>query len=317
MAKLRNRWALILAAGDGTRLAKLTRDAAGFAVPKQYCTFAGGRTLLHQAIDRSARVAARSRIVTVVAAQHRRWWETDVLPLLTADNVCVQPANRGTAAGVLLPLLAILDRDPLARIVFLPSDHYVVDEAVLAQEVERALRQIERRPDEIVLLGIAPEENDAEFGWIVPHVEGRGAVRVRRFVEKPGPAVARELLDRGGLWNSFIFAATGPVMLRLFERKLPQLVAGLRAALRDVAAGRTGALERLYHDLPTHDFSRDVLAGSERMLTVLRVRSCGWNDLGTPDRVVRCVVRPQEQRHFVGPGPRVDLGRAATAPSLG
>ena len=46
-------WAVVLAAGDGTRLASLTRDGQGNAVPKQFCSLRGENSLLHDAVDRA------------------------------------------------------------------------------------------------------------------------------------------------------------------------------------------------------------------------------------------------------------------------
>src|SRR5512147_1706981 len=124
-------WAIVLAAGDGSRLRSLTTTAVGVAVPKQFCSLRGGPSLLHDAVRRAESIAPAERICTIVAKQHSRWWE-DVLKLLPERNVIVQPDNRGTGVGILLPLLRIMMRDPDARVVLLPSDHHVRDEAVLA-----------------------------------------------------------------------------------------------------------------------------------------------------------------------------------------
>ena len=68
-----NEWALILAGGDGTRLRQLaTRD--GQSVPKQYCSLAGGPTLLDDAIARSLRVVPKERVCVIVTEHHRPWW---------------------------------------------------------------------------------------------------------------------------------------------------------------------------------------------------------------------------------------------------
>ena len=65
MSPQRRAWAVILAGGDGTRLAALTsRD--GKPVPKQYCALSGPRTLLRMALDRAERLVPASRTVTVV-----------------------------------------------------------------------------------------------------------------------------------------------------------------------------------------------------------------------------------------------------------
>lgn len=64
-------WAIVLAAGSGTRLHGLTQDRFGMAVPKQFCSLSGGRTLLGDALDRARRVVPAEHVIVVVAAQHR------------------------------------------------------------------------------------------------------------------------------------------------------------------------------------------------------------------------------------------------------
>jgi mannose-1-phosphate guanylyltransferase len=102
-------WALVLAAGEGSRLRALT-TTNGVAVPKQFCSLQGGPSLLQEALHRAEAVAPRTRICTIVAEQHRRWWQGP-LWALPSQNIIVQPENRGTAAGLLLPLLHIEARD--------------------------------------------------------------------------------------------------------------------------------------------------------------------------------------------------------------
>ncbi len=63
---------------------------------------------------------------------------------LPARNVIVQARNCGTANGVLLGLLRILERNPLAHIVLLPADHYVHDEALLADSMRTAANFVEK-----------------------------------------------------------------------------------------------------------------------------------------------------------------------------
>lgn len=284
----RHRFALVLAAGDGTRLRSLTTDAAGVAVPKQFCSLADdrettnaptGRSLLATTIARAERIVARPRITSVVASQHRNWWLPD-LSHLPAGNVIVQPANRGTAPGILLPFLEIVRRDPRATILVLPSDHFVADEAVLARAALQAIELAEREPDRIALLGIVPEHADPDLGWVVPGAaRGAGALAVHHFAEKPEPALAEELFSRGALWNSFLFAARGETLVRRFDRQLPGLADAMRGSLRN------GRVADLYAELPTHDFSRRILEGAEDSLSLVAVPPCGWSDLGTPERI--------------------------------
>jgi mannose-1-phosphate guanylyltransferase len=291
-------WALVLAAGDGTRLASLTTDATGNSVPKQFCSLNGGGSLLQDALARARRLAPRERQCAIVSAGHQRFWQQSLWSL-PRSNTIVQPRNCGTANGILLAVLSILERDPLARIVFLPSDHYVRNEAVLAASLREAVAQLSRRPDGLVLIGIEPDEADPELGYIVPgRTEFDGARSVRQFVEKPPAPTARDLIASGAVWNSFIFAAHGPALLGMIREHMPSIVEDMATALALDArrGGEPVALEQLYDDLPSVDFSRAIMQRASDRLSVVTAPACGWSDLGTPIRVAQALQRLTPRR---------------------
>ena len=60
-------WAVVLAAGEGSRLQVLTTMASGVAVPKQFCSLGGGTSLLHDALKRASVIAPPERMCVVVA----------------------------------------------------------------------------------------------------------------------------------------------------------------------------------------------------------------------------------------------------------
>jgi len=310
MTRTGRQWVIVLAAGDGTRLSSITTDIRGITTPKQYCTLARGRSLLQETLGRAERLVPRDRIVVVVAERHETWWR-EQLADVPWENIVVQPRNRGTAAGVLLPLSFILERDPEARILLLPSDHFVEREEVLARSLRSALGALEKAPDDIVLVGISPEAPETDYGWIVPERDRFAPLRrVSSFVEKPEASLARSLMKEGGAWNSFIIAARGVALERLYEERLPWLIAAFRSAGSDRGA--------LYDAIGPTDFSRDLLQGSERSLRLLMAPSCGWTDLGTPGRVAQCLRRlparalPRQTR-FLRPAGPVDLLAALPA----
>lgn len=289
---MNNTWALVLAAGEGSRLRALTTHR-GVAVPKQFCSLVGGPSLLEEAILRAEAIVPRQRVCTIVAEQHRAWWEAS-LRFMPRRNVIVQPENRGTAVGLLLPLLHIAQRDPQARAVILPSDHYIRDEAVLARALRQAANRLVHDEQNLWLLGIAPDEADPELGYIVPgNRDEAGALRVSQFVEKPPMTLARLMIERGGLWNAFILAGAVQAIVRQFERRYPQLLDEMRKVVHLDASSPDEAVAAtdLYARLPELDFSRHVLEGSETMLRVLPVPACGWSDLGTPRRVSEALRR--------------------------
>ncbi|MGE5177820.1 MAG: sugar phosphate nucleotidyltransferase [Bacteroidota bacterium] len=285
------RWAIILAAGDGERVRRLTKDGRGRTLPKQFWAPGDAGPMLRWAYERAKRLTRPARIVTVVSAHHRQWW-ADLLPGAMAPGLIVQPENRGTAAGILLPLLHVLRHHRDAIVILLPADQYVADEKQLRSSLEHACSVVERGR-RIVLLGMAPHGPEPDYGWIVAgEAEEDGTRRVVSFVEKPGSREARELYRSGASVSSFMLVARGRALLALYQAAAPALLATLARVTQDHGLGEeTGpsTLARAYASLSPLDFSRDVLQPSASLARVLAVPPCGWTDLGTPERLERWI----------------------------
>jgi len=304
MSADRSSWAVILAAGSGSRLSNLTTDADGRSIPKQFCSLAGGPSLLRRTILRMRRVVDPDRVVVVVSAAHRQWWAQEVVDF-APENVIVQPCNKGTACGVLLPLVTILHVDPFARVVVTPSDHHLVDESALESTMGAALAHVGAHPESLVLLGIEPDRAETEYGWITAEPFANDGIRVvTSFVEKPDSERARHLLESGALWSSFTFVASGEALMQQFRNAAGWLVDRMSLAFAFPASARADMIPRIYDGLPTLDFSRHILERSPSQLYVLSVPPCGWTDLGSPQRVVDCV------RDGSGPPPSARRSRA-------
>lgn len=278
-------WAIVLAGGEGSRLGDLARDERGEPAPKQFCRFGTERSLLASTLARAQRLVRRERVIVSLLDHHRRWW-SDALAGHPARTVVSQPCPRGTAAGVLAPLLRVHAADADARVVILPSDHAVEDESILLESLDAAGRVAERRPDEVVLLGFAPESADRTFGWIVPSPDHDGISHgVFAFEEKPDPGRAKRLMAAGGMWNGMLIAARASALVRLYERHLPELIPAATGLARSPDGSRRPATA--YRAIPTRDLSRDLIAPAVGRLRVVRVPPCGWTDLGTPERLLK------------------------------
>jgi mannose-1-phosphate guanylyltransferase len=280
-------WAVVLAAGEGKRLAALTADEMGRHVPKQFCSLHGGQSLFGLALTRASAIVPEDRVCAVVAKGHEHWWRQQP-HAMHPGNLIVQPRNRGTGNGVLLALSYILKRDPQARLIFLPADHHVLAEDTLIQAMSSMLAGMPAQAREIFLLGIEPDDADPELGYIIPqkaaHPDAQG---VRHFVEKPSRAVASKLIQEGGLWNSGIFAVAGDRLLELFKARFPDHAQDISTTTARIAdpTNPSWALSHLYERISDIDFSHHILQRQVADLQVVPVPQCGWSDLGTPHRV--------------------------------
>jgi mannose-1-phosphate guanylyltransferase len=285
--KSRNIWVVVLAGGDGQRLRALTTNARGISTPKQYCSLNGGQSLLQISLQRALAVTSRERIVAVVTEAHRGWWEQEFFAS-PRSPVVVQPCNRGTGLGVLLPLLVIAKSDPEAVVMFIPSDHYVEHEAVLAEYLREATAPEVMDSDKLTLLGMFPHAPDSGFGYLSPAPDsGVGMRPVLDFVEKPAQAFAAELIRAGGVWNSGIVAGRISQFIALYPRHMRQMILDLQALVAHWPDSRvpSAGLISLYSRHSALDFSRDVLQKRPESLQFLHVPPCGWNDVGSPERL--------------------------------
>jgi mannose-1-phosphate guanylyltransferase len=289
-------WALILAGGDGTRLRALTRHIAGDPRPKQFCPLLDGETLLDRTRRRVDLLTRADRQVVVVTRAHERYYRPLVADLAPGCLV-VQARNRGTAPGLLYPLMRIAELAGDVPLAVFPSDHFVDDDAVFVGAVKGALEAVRARPDLVALLGVEAAEPETEYGWIEPHerplpIEGEPVFPIRRFWEKPSADLAGALFARGCLWNSFVMVGRVAAFMDLIATGTPGLLRAFGPIRRAGGTAREEAVaERVYATLPDLNFSARVLVPAAGRLGVVRVKGVEWSDWGNAERVFATIQR--------------------------
>lgn len=286
-----NLWAIVLAGGQGRRLLPLTQVIYGEPRPKQYAALSGARSMLSQTLARVGLGISRERTVVVSLASHLPYLKSERIAPVT--TVLLQPSDRGTGPGVLLPAHWIHSRDPEATVAVFPSDHIVDPEATFMNRVAGAAAYVNRHSEQIVLLGAPPTGPETEYGWIEPGetvgwASGKPVRAVRRFIEKPPSAMAHAGYARGDLWNTLVFVARASLLVDIGRQFLWRVHAALSALRRD--HGRVG-LRRAYAAMPTVNFSTAVLENCTPALRVAELTGVTWSDLGSPRRAVESVRR--------------------------
>lgn len=285
------RYAVILAGGDGSRLKSLTRTIAGDDRPKQFCPILNNETLLDVTRNRVALKIASERTFYSLTQKHENFYRP-LLADVPGKQIVAQPENKGTAPAILYSLLRLAEVNPEATVAFFPSDHYFSDDETFMNQTETAFGAVEINPGSVVLLGIEPEKAETSYGWIEP-VESlfsnlsKAVCQVKRFWEKPSLESANYLMAKGCLWNSFVMVGKVRTFLNLFEKHLPDLFRIFAACSTafDTSA-EIPAMRSMYAWINETNFSSEVLEKAGEELYVLRVGDVVWSDWGEPQRVL-------------------------------
>ena len=296
-------WSIILAGGEGTRLRSLVHRWLGRPKPKQYCAFVGTRSMFQHTLDRATKLTPPDRMVTVVAHSHHH----DALAQLEGrggSTVLFQPTNRNTAAGVFLPLTYIRARSPKATVVLYPSDHFVYPEDAFLETVRRAVHIAESRPDRVVMLGVAPDRLELDYGWIQPGQSIEGLLgdpvnSVCSFLEKPDAAQADAALRAGALWNTLVCAANVEQLWTLGWQCLPDMMPLFERLSQAIGGPEEGrVLNAIYKEMPAKNFSSDLLQRVPEKLAVVELTNVLWSDWGRPERIAETLRRIDRRPAF-------------------
>jgi mannose-1-phosphate guanylyltransferase len=312
-------WSIVLAGGDGVRMRRWILNHLGTERPKQFCTFTGTRSMLRHTLDRAARISTAHRTYTILGAGQRVYLEPAGCRV-RSGRVLEQPRNRGTLAATFVALAHLLERDPDALAVILPSDHYISPEWRFIESVREAALSAEVARDQILLFGASPDFPETEYGWIMPrraHAieepsgKGNGPVAVATFREKPTRREAQFLLESGALWNTMVAVARAWTLWDLAQDAAPSTARAFREFRRFLQRGNgrggDGAeghelLRDLYEGIETCDFARDFLERVTDRTLVMPLRDVTWSDWGRPERIEQML----SARALIAAGRRAD-----------
>jgi mannose-1-phosphate guanylyltransferase len=268
-------WATILAGGVGSRFWPVSTPRR----PKQLLPLAGPEPLIRQTVQRILPLVPVGRI-RVLTGEALAGAVLAAAPELSAAELLLEPAARGTAPVLAWAAHAIAREDPDAVMLSLHADH-VIEPAAAFRQVLAEAAALSRRHGLLFTLGAAPDRAEPGYGYIAPGealAGARDAHRVARFVEKPDARTAARYISEGCLWNTGIFIWPVRLLLEELKRHTPELASLL--PLLDA-----GDVAGFFAQAPALSIDEGLLERSDRV-AVLRA-GFAWDDVGAWDAVSR------------------------------
>lgn len=290
-------WGIILAGGEGERLKALVREQLGSTISKQPRAFLGRRSLLERSLRR-ARLLVPSERIVISAAAHHNSHILQCRGTSSPGTVVLQPADRGTVPGILLPLIHVLRKDPYAVVAILPADHFILPSLRFMRAVATAAKYVEdKKVERPILLAVKPDRPEPDYDWIEPgrfveHGDRQTIRHIERFVEKPPRDRAERLMKDGWLWNTMVVVAHAKSLMGLARKHVPDLAAYFTLLQMLLGTSREqDFVEAVYRAIPKVNFSSAVLARKDKDMgaLVLPARDVWWSDLGTKERMLDTV----------------------------
>ena len=274
---------VILAGGRGTRFWPLSRKRRA----KQLLALDGTQTMIQQTVARLLPMASARRFWVITNGDLRAAILRQ-LPKLDSRQVLAEPVGRNTAPAIGLAAFLLLRHDPDAVLGLFPSDHVIAEPEQFRSTLSQGI-EIAAAGDNIVVLGIRPTRAETGYGYIEAGApDENGALRVRRFTEKPDFVKAKQFLEAGNyFWNSGMFLWRADTLANALREHLPNTAPILEKIAATFGTRKfSDTLRRLYPKSENISVDYAVLeprsAKGEGQSRIFCLPSdFGWNDLGS------------------------------------
>lgn len=265
-----------MAGGIGTRFWPMSTSD----LPKQFHDVLGvGRTLLQQTYDRLLKITDVDKIYVITGKEY-----TDLvkkqLPDLGVNQIIAEPVGMNTAPCALYAAMKIHKNNPNAKMLLCPSDHLIINEDDFAKCALQLMTATHQEKG-LYTLGIEPSRPDTGYGYIQYKEREQEIKQVKTFTEKPNLKMAESFIEMGGfLWNSGMFIWETQVILKSFEKYLPEMYQSMTEIEHYLNTPQEeNAIKEVYPTLQKISIDKGIME-KENHVFVLPV-DFGWNDLGT------------------------------------
>lgn len=280
---------VLLAGGTGTRLWPVSRDA----LPKQFLPLVGERSTYQDTLLRVADPMFAAPIV-ITGPDFHFFARRQAEEVGVDATVVIEPLRRDSAPAIAAATAVARSRDPEAVVLALAADHIILD--VPQFRATCLAGRAAAEAGQIVTFGIKPSEPKTSYGYILPGeaINGGAVHRVKRFVEKPDMATAKNYVREGYLWNSGNFLFRADVLLAELARLEPEMAGAIDIAV-DNATNDLGFLRldpTAFARAPQKSIDYAVMERTDRAAVV--VGDFRWSDIGSWDALFDITPRDME-----------------------
>lgn len=268
-----------MAGGGGTRFWPLSRKA----LPKQFLNLSGKDIMVNETFDRLEGIIDQKDVFIVTNEMHADITEKMMQGRIERDHILAEPAARNTSACIGYAAMEIVKKYGDGVMCILASDHFIKDVSGYRKVMQKAIQTAEET-DGLVTIGIHPTFPSTGYGYIRSKEKENCAYRlVEEFVEKPDLETAEKYLAEGTYaWNSGMFVWKASIILKYFEKLLPDVYACLLQIGEAMnTENEAEVIKRVYPTIPKISVDYGIMERADKIYML--EGDFGWNDIGSYD----------------------------------
>ncbi len=268
-----NNYAIILASGTGVRLWPMST----IKKPKQFHDLLGvGKTFVQLTYERLLKLIPATNIYFTTTPEYIPLLKEQISDL-TDENIICEPRIMNTAACNMLAAMTIYKKDPLAKLIISPSDHFIVNEDEFRDKINLGLDNAD--DDKLITLGVAPTRPDPNYSYIQMIENHTPIKKVKTFVDKPDVEFAESFLQSGDfIWNSGIMIWSAKSILKAFKKLTPTMFETLYQYF-ELDKQNDETLKPIYTTLDVASINKAILERADNVYVI--PTTLGWSDIGT------------------------------------
>ena len=204
---------VILCGGAGTRLWPNQKNHQA----KQFIDF-GGWTLMQKTLERIKNSIFDYPIISTNSKYLKQVRSALKKNKFKKYKIVLEPAKKNTAPAILASAL-IKDIPINQPLMFFAADHLIEKSGILNKSINKNKHNLNDK--NLFIFGIKPTNPSSEYGYFLTK-KLKNINKVTRFIEKPKPAKAKQVIKKKGYWNSGMFFLRKDSIINNFKKYQPK-----------------------------------------------------------------------------------------------
>ncbi len=204
---------VILCGGAGTRLWPNQKNHQA----KQFIDF-GGWTLMQKTLERVKNSTFDYPVISTNSKYLKQVRSALKKNKFKKYKIVLEPAKKNTAPAILASAL-IKDIPINQPLMFFAADHLIEKSSILNKSINKNKHNLNDK--NLFIFGIKPTNPSSEYGYFLTK-KVKSINKVTRFIEKPKPAKAKQVIKKKGYWNSGMFFLRKDSIINNFKKYQPK-----------------------------------------------------------------------------------------------